>query len=191
MATKPASSVGKSKRPDSKKRKPTFTAEDGRALKKEKKRKGLTPGHRNSDGGDAQQQKQKLSKDTRIGSRKPVELKPAKVESAPVVAQPEAKKKVELTPEQQQAKWQAELEQIENDPRLNILLDKVELEQPLEEDDQVWMDKKMARYEKLAELLGLNDEEEDGDEEDELLNRFLDSHYNPADLEDEDSSSRH
>lgn len=34
MATKPAKSVGNAKRPDSKKKKPVFTAQDGRDQKK-------------------------------------------------------------------------------------------------------------------------------------------------------------
>ena len=48
MATKPEKSAGNAKRPDNKKKKPAFSAQDAREQKKQAKRKGLRPGARNS-----------------------------------------------------------------------------------------------------------------------------------------------
>lgn len=190
MATKPAKSVGKVKRPDSKKRKPSFTADDAWELKKQAKRKGLKSGSRNSQPSADELRAPKAPKDSRIGSRKPIELKAPEAVVVPKPEKPAAPKKVPLTPEQQQAKWQHELDQLEDDPRLSALLDKVELEQTLRPADQEWLDKTLARYDKLLSLLGLDqDDDGDVDAEDELLNRFMDSHFNPHDFDDDDGSS--
>lgn len=180
MATKPAKSAGSSKRPDQKKNKPTFTAQDARDLKKKAKRKGLEAGARNSTEAKPQSGKNtKTEKDQRVGSRKPIALvveKTAKpvAKPKPVEAKPEKK---EATPEQQMAKWERELDKLENDDRLNALLDKLELEQTISEEDQTWLDKKLARHQELLKLLGLNEGADSN--EDELLQRFIDSEYNP------------
>jgi Uncharacterized protein conserved in bacteria len=182
MATKPAKSVGNSKRPDSKKKKPAFTELDGREQKKQAKRKGLKPGARNSVESKEHQAREAKNKDARVGSRKPVALvvetpvktvKPAK----PVEPKPEKK---EVPQEQQLAKWERELDKLENDDRLNALLDKLELEQPIAAEDQEWLDKKLARHQELLKLLGLNDEEDEAKDPDELLQRFIDSDFDPS-----------
>lgn len=182
MATKPAKSVGNSKRPDSKKKQPVFTAQDGRDQKKQAKRKGLKPGARNSvDSKEQQLAREAKNKDTRVGSRKPVALvldAPVKVIKPVKPAEPKAEKQ-DVIPEQQLAKWERELDKLENDDRLNALLDKLELEQPISEDDQEWLDKKLARHQELLKLLGLNEEEHDGSDADELLQRFINTDYDP------------
>ncbi len=183
MATKPAKSVGSSKRPDKKKRAPMFTEQDARDLKKKAKRKGLKPGARNNEGQQAQNQSGgKQAKDARVGSRKPVSLVAAKPEKAPKPAVVPAVKpeKKEVISEQQIAKWERELDKLENDDRLNVLLDKLELEQPISDEDQAWLDQKLERYQELLKLLGLNEDGETEASEDELLQRFIDSNYNPA-----------
>ncbi len=183
MATKPAKSVGSSKRPDKKKRAPMFTEQDARDLKKKAKRKGLKPGARTNEGQQAQNQSgEKQSKDTRVGSRKPVSLVAAKPVKTPKPAAAPAVKpeKKEVISEQQIAKWERELDKLENDDRLNVLLDKLELEQPISDEDQAWLDQKLERHQELLKLLGLNEDGETEASEDELLQRFIDSNYNPA-----------
>ena len=51
-----------------------------------------------------------------------------------------------VTQEQQLAKWERELDKLENDDRLNSLLDALELEQTISAEDQEWLDKKLARH---------------------------------------------
>lgn len=181
MATKPAKSVGNAKRPDSKKKKPVFTAQDGRDQKKDAKRKGLKPGARNSvESKEQKQAREAKNKDARVGSRKPVAL----VAEAPVKAVKPVKPaepKPEVAPEQQIAKWERELDKLENDDRLNALLDKLELEQPVSEEEQEWLDKKLARHQELLKLLGLNEEDKEGSsDQDELLQRFIDNDFDPS-----------
>ena len=183
MATKPAKSVGSSKRPDKKKRAPAFTEQDARDMKKKAKRKGLQPGARNNEGQQDQSRSgAKPAKDARVGSRKPVSLVATKPAQAPKpAAKPAAVKqeKKEVIPEQQIAKWERELDKLENDDRLNALLDKLELEHPISDEDQVWLDQKLERHQELLKLLGLNEDGETAVSEDELLQRFIDSSYNP------------
>lgn len=183
MATKPAKSVGNAKRPDSKKKKPVFTAQDGRDQKKDAKRKGLKPGARNSvESKEQKQAREAKNKDARVGSRKPVALvavAPVKAVKPVKPAEPKPEKK-EVAPEQQIAKWERELDKLENDDRLNALLDKLELEQPVSEEEQEWLDKKLARHQELLKLLGLNEEDKEGSsDQDELLQRFIDSDFDP------------
>lgn len=182
MATKPAKSVGNAKRPDSKKKKPVFTAQDGRDQKRDAKRKGLKPGARNSvESKEQKQAREAKNKDARVGSRKPVSLvveAPVKAPKPVKPAEPKQEKK-EVIPEQQIAKWERELDKLENDDRLNALLDKLELEQPVSDEDQEWLDKKLARHQELLKLLGLNEEEKEGSDPDELLQRFIDNDFDP------------
>lgn len=184
MATKPAKSVGNAKRPDSKKKKPVFTAQDGRDQKKDAKRKGLKPGARNSvESKEQKQAREAKNKDARVGSRKPVALvaeAPVKAVKPVKPAEPKPEKK-EVAPEQQIAKWERELDKLENDDRLNALLDKLELEQPVSEEEQEWLDKKLARHQELLKLLGLNEEDKEGSsDQDELLQRFIDNDFDSS-----------
>ena len=86
MATKPEKSAGNAKRPDNKKKKPAFSAQDAREQKKQAKRKGLRPGARNSVESQEQKGQNAKDKDARVGSRKPVALvagTPVKPATAP------------------------------------------------------------------------------------------------------------
>ena len=112
MATKPEKSAGNAKRPDSKKKKPAFSAQEAREQKKQAKRKGLRPGARNSVEAQDQKGQSAKDKDARVGSRKPIALvaeAPVKAAKAPrpVAAKPEPV----VTQEQQLAKWERELDQ--------------------------------------------------------------------------------
>ena len=88
------------------------------------------------------------SSDPRHGSKKPVQLnivKEKQVESKP--------KGPKLTDEQKLLK-------LEEDPRLNSLLDMLEEGKNLNQDDQKWLNKQLTQIETLLDKLGLSDEEE-------------------------------
>lgn len=162
------------------------TAEQSRERKRKAKRKGLAPGSRhNVEGGKQSGHNQKSAQDPRLGSRKPVALvqednqqQQAAVARAKPVARPE------LSPEQ-------ELEQLENDERLNTLLDRVEEGDKLSKEDKSWLDRTLARHQQLLEQLGLLDEEEedDGEPGDDLWDRFMDAELDPAQYRKEEDKS--
>lgn len=160
------------------------TAEQGRERKRKARRKGLTPGSRHNVGGGNQGGKeQKAAKDPRLGSRKPVALVQEDADRD-VAAVPRVKPVVKkaLTPEQ-------ELEQLENDERLNTLLDRVEAGDKLDKADKVWLDRTLARHQQLLEQLGLLDEDDDEEPGDELWARFMDAELDPAQYRDEEDKS--
>lgn len=131
-----------------------------RAPKEETKKKGagLKSGSRNSmvqeKAGSADN---RLNKDKRIGSKKPIALVP-EAELQLIVPQPKAslaKVKPEvLSPEQ-------ELQQIENDTYLQQLLERVEQDEILTGKDAKYFNAKTARLEQLLQQLGLTEEDED------------------------------
>jgi len=185
MATKPEKSAGNAKRPDNKKKKPAFSAQEAREQKKQAKRKGLRPGARNSAETQEQKGQSAKDKDARVGSRKPVALvagAPVKPAKAPKPAAPKQPEPV-VTQEQQLAKWERELDKLENDDRLNSLLDSLELEQTISAEDQEWLDKKLARHQELLKLLGLSEEEKEASDPDELLQRFIESDFDPKEFD--------
>ncbi|MGO4998723.1 Der GTPase-activating protein YihI [Oceanisphaera sp. W20_SRM_FM3] len=176
-------------------------------------RKGLAAGSRqNVPELKAQANEQQAPKDPRHGSKKPVALgvtneptaeqlqaaaakKAAKAanKAANKVAAEQAKiAKIEvvddealpeLTPEQ-------ELEQLENDDRLNGLLDQVDAGKKLSKADASWLDKRLARHQQLLEQLGLlDDEDEESNEGDDLWTRFMDAEFDPAQYEDKEHKS--
>ena len=94
-----------------------------------------------------------------------------------------------MTPEQ-------ELASIENDDRLNDLLDRLDAGETLEAAEQAWVDQRVDRYQELMDELGIidNDDDEEIDEafeeseyeesfqpasEDELWDRFTQVDYQP------------
>ncbi|MGL5285301.1 hypothetical protein SAMN05880558_10792 [Aeromonas sp. RU39B] len=152
----------------------------GRQRKRIAKRKGLKAGSRHSVADNGGKSGKKEKKDPRIGSRTPVALiveapKPQPAKSKPVK---EEKKPLPLTPEQ-------ELAMIENDDRLNALMDRLDEGETLSPADQAWVEQQVTRHQQLMEELGLveeDDEDEDDAEpasDDELWDRFLDSDYKP------------
>ncbi|KFZ36296.1 aminotransferase [Shewanella mangrovi] len=106
-------------------------------------------------------------KDPRLGSKKPVALS-LPTQQAPIAAVKPAKKPA-LTDEQK-------LMQLEDDPRLNSLLDQLEEGKTLSNTDQQWLDKQLNEIERLMQKLGIEDLEEandiGADDEDELLAKF-------------------
>lgn len=92
------------------------------------------------------------SGDPRVGSKRKIDLQ------APV-SKPE---KTALTAQQ-------ELEQLENNERLQTLLAALENGDELSRQDQSWVNEKLDRYQGLANELGISDEDDEiEDDEDEL-----------------------
>lgn len=181
------------------------TAAQTKERQRKANRKGLAAGSRqNVPELSSPNNEQQAAKDPRHGSKKPVALgntKPAdkqtdkpkdkqKVQQettqAPRVAKVEAVDNADqLTPEQ-------ELEQLENDERLNGLLDQVDAGNKLNKADAAWLDKRLARHQQLLEQLGLldeDDQDQESDEGDDLWTRFMDAEFDPAQYEDKEDKS--
>lgn len=140
-----------------------------REEKRKRKHKGLPTGSRNADPAEQKKAVVKEVKDPRIGSRKKVPLmvefvnqpekgrviKPVPVESI----------KPTLSPEQ-------ELEQLENNECLNQLLDDLEAGKTLSAEDQKFMNECLDRIDELMTELGIEYEDEEGDNGDALLRQF-------------------
>ncbi|MGQ8367047.1 Der GTPase-activating protein YihI [Glaciecola sp. 1036] len=119
--------------------------------KKEKRHKGHKAGSRQHLAENNKNKEQSAGKlDPRIGSKKPIDLykhKNKKPESM------DAPKTRFFSP-------QEELDAIENDPRLDALLEKQETKR-LTNEEQTYLDKTLARHRKLCDLLGIDLEQED------------------------------
>lgn len=131
--------------------------EESRELKRKRKHKGLPSGSR-FNGPDNNQNKKSTNtiKDPRIGSKKPISLLQTNDSSIKnKVNQPQ---KTKLTPQQ-------ELEQLENDTKLDHLLDLVEQGKTLTDDQQSYLDNKLDRIDQLMKQLGIEDDDFEDDEE--------------------------
>lgn len=139
------------------------------AGKKPQKHKGKPAGSRHSAGAQAQQKAtggQPL--DPRVGSKKPIPLvvpvtpkdQYPIVDEKHAVDQGAAAVPVTYSPEE-------ELAMIENDERLQDFLDALDDGETLHEEDQAWVDEKLARFNQLVEILGINVDEEGDNEEGE------------------------
>ncbi len=147
------------RKPTGKRKESDVSAQEGRERKRAAKRKGLKAGSRQQ----VEQPKNKAgnsqSKDPRIGSRKPVALVVDDKQKKPAAPKAVKEKKLVMTPEQ-------ELASIENDDRLNDLLDRLDAGETLEAAEQAWVDQRVDRYQELMDELGIIDN--DDDEADEL-----------------------
>ncbi|ALT00141.1 Der GTPase-activating protein YihI [Lacimicrobium alkaliphilum] len=147
------------------------------ADRKSKKRKGHAPGSRHSEADQTKvRQNHGAKADPRLGSKKPVPL------TAPSKSAKEPQK--HFSPAK-------ELSAIEQDPRLEALLDKAEQDQSLTAEEKTYIDQKLARHRQLCELLGIDaadDKDEKSsdprqqsgrshvaDDEDALLDKFMNS----------------
>lgn len=156
-------------------------AEQSRQRKRKAKRKGLAPGSRHNQGGESGGGAARVQKDPRLGSKKPVAL--IKDEAKAAVAKVRVARPKALTPEQ-------ELERLENDERLNTLLDRVDAGEKLGKDDAAWLDQTLARHQQLLEQLGLlGDEDEEPEEGEDLWTRFMDADLDPAQYQDKEDKS--
>ena len=175
------------RKPAGKRKESDASAQEGRERKRAAKRKGLKAGSRQQVEQAGKKSGTKQAKDPRIGSRKPVVLIVEEKKSQSVVTKPQKEKKLVMTPEQ-------ELASIENDDRLNDLLDRLDAGETLEAAEQAWVDQRVDRYQELMDELGIidTDEDDDGDfddveyeeprqpaSEEELWERFSQVDYQP------------
>ncbi len=143
--------------------------QEARDRKRQKKHRGHAAGSRTS-GGDAVSAGKGRSQqqDPRIGSKKPIPL--GVTESTPAVKQHKPKsEKPMLSP-------QAELDLLENDERLDALLERLEEGGTLNAEEQAWVDAKLDRIDALMQQLGLSyddDEDEEEEERQEDMMRLL------------------
>ena len=174
------------------------SAHAARQRKRDNKRKGLKAGSRQAVEQETSGIKSGSgSKDPRVGSRKPVALvvEPAK---KPVAAKPaKAVKTTEQIAEQQAKQLQLKLEQelaaIENDERLNLLLDRLDDGLSVSADDEAWLDARLARHQELLVALGMDDDDDDVAEPaspDDLLQRFINDDFDPSEIDPEYKPSK-
>lgn len=135
------------RKPAGKRKESDASAQEGRERKRAAKRKGLKAGSRQQVEQAGKKSGTKQAKDPRIGSRKPVALIVEEKSSKPVAPKQIKEKKLVMTPEQ-------ELASIENDDRLNDLLDRLDAGETLEATEQAWVDQRVDRYQELMDELG-------------------------------------
>ena len=156
---KPPSAAG-AKRPAKARRKTREELnQEARDRKRDKKHRGHAAGSRANGGGAAgAAAKSTPQKDPRIGSQPHI---PLGVTATPVPKphHPKSEKPM-LSP-------QAELELLENDERLDALLERLEEGETLTAEEQSWVDAKLDRIDELMQKLGLSNDDEDDEEEDE------------------------
>lgn len=177
--TKKSRTAGNSEEKYSGQRKETSTqAKESRERKRKTKLKGNKAGARNIvESKQAQKQSVKqVNNAKRLGSQKAVTLIiEAKPQAQVAPLQPKAKivktsapvkvkEKVKLSPEK-------ELALIEDDPRLNDLLELLDNEETISKSDQAWVETQMARHQQLMKALGWLDDKG----EEDLLQQFEDA----------------
>jgi len=155
-------------------------AQASRDKKRKDKLKGNKAGNRNTveSKKTAQKNQRQAQNDKRLGSKKPIALtvdaKPEEAAKPKVVMQPKVKvvkSKVEQPKAVVKLSPEKELSELENNDRLNTLLEQADDGQTLTKDDQVWLDKQMKRHQELMKELGWIDEEG----EEDLLQQFEDA----------------
>ncbi len=175
--------VAKSDRP---KRETNTQAQEARKQKRLKNRKGLSSGSRTQEGAKKQHKGggKKQPQDSRLGSKKPIQLvvEPAVVAPSPAVHKPVTKPQVaEVTAKVKPVMtFEQELDQIENDSRLNRLLECLDNDELLSQEDQAYVDERVERHQFLLAELGY-DEDDDfddfDDEPDEAMMAQLDEQF--------------
>ncbi|MFM5358373.1 Der GTPase-activating protein YihI [Aeromonas veronii] len=146
------------RKPTGKRKESDVSAQEGRERKRAAKRKGLKAGSRQQVEQPKNKSGNSQSKDPRIGSRKPVVLVVDDKQKKPAAPKAVKEKKLVMTPEQ-------ELASIENDDRLNDLLDRLDAGESLEAAEQAWVDQRVDRYQELMDELGIIDNDDDEDDE--------------------------
>lgn len=131
--------------------------QESRQRKRQKKHRGHQAGSRSSGAAAAQGDKKVTqNKDPRIGSKNPIPLNVSK-QSLTKQAKPKINKPV-LTP-------QAELDMLEQDERLDGLLERLESGDRLSREERDWLDATLSRIDFLMDKLGISWESEDEEEE--------------------------
>ncbi|MER2471561.1 Der GTPase-activating protein YihI [Photorhabdus laumondii] len=133
---------------------------EGRARKREKKHRGNPPGNRNREQSGDKHQSGKQQRDPRLGSKVPVPLIVGEQPTKPVVAN--VANKVETKP---RLSPQEELAMLENDDRLDALLERLENGESLSKEEHAYVDTTLDRIDALMEELGIKLDEEEREEE--------------------------
>ncbi len=141
-----------------------------------KKRKGLASGTRHNVAAqlDEANKLNKKALDSRIGSKKPIDLTPP-VQNKVVSAQSKPSKgEYTPTPKAKLSKvtpvldmseqWLQELKELEQDVELNTLLDRMEQEEELSAQELTYVNKKTERHSFLIDKLGMAEEDEELDD---------------------------
>ncbi|ROQ24269.1 hypothetical protein EDC28_107151 [Gallaecimonas pentaromativorans] len=116
---------------------------------------GSRHGYATATGGSSNAKGQ--NKDKRIGSTKPVALvSPKAAEPPKAKAKPQQQK-----PELDQAAKAALLESLENDERLNTLLDMLDEGEEISSEDESYVEQTTAKIEKLMAELGIVDDDDE------------------------------
>ena len=109
--------------------------------------------------------------------------------SKPVAAKPEKtpEQLAEQQARQQRLKLEQELTALENNERLNTLLDRLDEDLAISADDEAWLDKMLERHQELLSELGIEDEDDDEEPSspDDLLQRFIDDDFDPSEIDPE------
>ncbi|WP_076943909.1 Der GTPase-activating protein YihI [Serratia oryzae] len=163
--------------PKSKKKSRVELDQEARERKRLKKRRGHASGSRTQV--ESANQKNKAAeqpKDPRIGSKVPVALVVDAKAKAKPQPKPKAAAKPRLTPEEELAK-------LENDERLDALLDRLDDGDTLNAEDQAYVEQTLDRIDALMEQLGieLGDEDDEVEEKQEDILKLLKS-GNPKDV---------
>lgn len=165
------------RKPTGKRKESDASALEGRERKRAAKRKGLKAGSRQQVEQSGKSGSGKQAKDPRIGSRKPVALVLDEKKTKAVAPKPQKEKLLRMTPEQ-------ELASIENDDRLNDLLDRLDAGEVLEAAEQSWVDQRVDRYQELMDELGIIDTDDDEDDEGAFEEEEYDEPSRPASEEE-------
>tara|TARA_R110001583_G_scaffold7720_8_gene37907 strand:+ start:5994 stop:6554 length:561 start_codon:yes stop_codon:yes gene_type:complete len=172
--TKKSRNAGNSEPSFTGKRKETSsTAQEARERKRKAKLKGNNAGARNlHESKQTQQQNaKKAHNDKRLGSKKSVSLANGKeTQVAPPKKELQPKAKVTPTKEELPNKISAEQElmQIENDQRLNDLLEQLDNNEAVSQADSAWVEQQMDRHQTLMKKLGWLDDQG----EEDLIQQF-------------------
>ncbi|MGM0525898.1 MAG: Der GTPase-activating protein YihI [Pseudomonadota bacterium] len=129
-------------------KKPRDEKTSEKTVKGKKKGKGHQPGQRHSSGKSHTEQQTTEKQDPRKGSRRKI----------PLVTPLEPSSSSEMSPAE-------ELKQLEQDVKLQTLVERFEQGEELSAEEQRYLDKKSERYEQLAEKLGIDIEDDWDDEE--------------------------
>ncbi|MBU3894851.1 Der GTPase-activating protein YihI [Serratia rubidaea] len=140
---------------------------EARERKRLKKRRGHASGSRTQ----VENAKQKKSgagdvKDPRIGSKTPVPLLVEAQANVKPQTKPKAEVKPRLSPEEELAK-------LENDERLDALLDRIDDGDKLTGEEQAYVDQTLDRIDALMAQLGIELGDDDIDEEEEKQEDIL------------------
>lgn len=164
---KPARKPQTSAAPKAKRKSHEDKNQEARDRKRDKKRRGHAAGSRaNPVAPQTAKNGAAKEKDPRIGSKKPVPLLKEGVTVVKPIKKAPVEQKPLMSPEE-------ELAMLENDERLDNLLDRLENGEMLSADDQAWLDQTLDRIDVLMEQLGIGLDDEEEDEADVDMYRLL------------------